>query len=300
MNPFSYIGNEPVWTLDDAGKSFLTATGARVVGRTAGKGLWLESIKHQSQKPKPLFLHDNDEAYNPIALGIGNHALITDMHTGNPSSLQGDTVIVATANYENFHSQNRHFLSRYLHLFAGQTHLTSTPSNTASWYDKRAFASQISTLDGNAILPTGYASQKLILQIIKVISQQKYETLGDFYLALQKKIHKNKSANGLDNLIFFGNGAYPMPNLDLSEFNFDALADMFPEEFGYERSSQTQFDGEFPNHQNDPKQELVDHDAAPQGNYENSSWSYYWPVVMQRTASLASFWYILKSKQKQF
>lgn len=310
-NPFlvPIKDDKPIWILDKTGKSILTFSGKKILENAGLANQRAESSRIERGRSttyplqKPFLIHDNDDAYTPIALGIGRSLLIEDKQAANV--LQGDVVIVATANYENLQTDYR-YKNRDLQIFGGQTLMTSPPSNSASWDKMRSsFVShahhkyRAGEGSGNVIFPTGYVSQKLIHEIIKVISEQKYKTLGDFYLALQKEIHKKKSANELDNLIFFGNGASPMPILDLSEFNFDVLADIFPEESGNERSSQMQFDREYNNHQSD-EERLAERNAELEKNTLINSWSYYWPQLMQRAASLASFWYISKSKQIRF
>lgn len=74
-------------------------------------------------------------------------------------------------------------------------------------------------------------SHDIVGEALTLLLDNEYQYIGDFYLALQKRMRSKNKSKALNNLILVGSGTALMPKLDLTTINKSALASLYPDAF---------------------------------------------------------------------
>ena len=83
----------------------------------------------------------------------------------------------------------------------------------------------------NAIFSASPVSHDFLGDALALLEESDYKNVGDYFLALQKRLRLKNKSKALNNLILFGNGLTPMPKLDLTTINKSALTSLYPDAF---------------------------------------------------------------------
>lgn len=111
----------------------------------------------------------------------------------------------------------------------------ATPDNSfdliSNWWFLTAYAR-------SAIFSSTPVSHDIVGEAMSLLLEGgEYKFIGDFYLALQKRLRSKNKSRALNSLVLFGNGAALMPSLDISTINRYAAESLYPDSFGGNNSN---------------------------------------------------------------